>query len=82
MLYVHTGEIHTEQGGPVKAGSLLILEPGSDIEFNSQTGAGVLILVGSPLKQPIAHMGPFVMTTQAELHQAVQDYQQGKFGTL
>ena len=82
MLYIHTGEINTEQGGPVKAGSLLILEPGSDIEFNSQTGAGVLVLAGSPLKQPIAHMGPFVMTTQAELHQAVRDYQQGKFGTL
>ncbi|WP_417698932.1 pirin family protein [Pseudoalteromonas lipolytica] len=82
MLYIHTGEINTEQGGPVKAGSLLILEPGSDIEFNSQTGAGVLVLAGEPLKQPIAHMGPFVMTTQAELHQAVRDYQQGKFGTL
>lgn len=82
MLYIHTGEINTEQGGPVKAGSLLILEPGSDIEFNSQMGAGVLVLAGEPLKQPIAHMGPFVMTTQAELHQAVRDYQQGKFGTL
>ncbi|MEQ5874396.1 pirin family protein [Pseudoalteromonas sp. NFXS39] len=82
MLYIHTGEIHTEQGGLVKAGSLLILEPGSDIEFNSQTGAGVLLLAGEPLKQPIAHMGPFVMTTQAELQQAVRDYQLGKFGTL
>ena len=82
MIYIHTGEIHTEQGGPVKAGSLLILEPGSDIEFNSQTGAGALILAGEPLKQPIAHMGPFVMTTQAELQQAVRDYQLGKFGTL
>ncbi|WP_404342501.1 pirin family protein [Pseudoalteromonas mariniglutinosa] len=82
MIYIHTGAINTAQGGPVMAGSLLILEPGSEIAFSSQTGAGVLILAGEPLKQPIAHMGPFVMTTQGELQQAVRDYQAGKFGAF
>jgi redox-sensitive bicupin YhaK (pirin superfamily) len=82
MLYVHSGSLITKDNQTLKAGKLLILEPGSDIEIATQHGAGVLILAGDPLNQPIAHMGPFVMTTQAEIHQAVRDYQNGEFGTL
>lgn len=82
MLYIHSGSLITPDNQTFKAGKLLILEPGSDIDIATQHGAGVLILAGDPLKQPIAHMGPFVMTTQAEIQQAVRDYQNGQFGTL
>ena len=82
MLYIHSGSLITPDNQTFKAGKLLILEPGSDIDIATQHGAGVLILAGDPLKQPIAHMGPFVMTTQAEIQQAVHDYQNGQFGTL
>ncbi|MBS3798531.1 pirin family protein [Pseudoalteromonas sp. BDTF-M6] len=79
MVYIHTGSLAQ---GQYKAGDLLILEPGSDIALSSEQGGGTLILAGEPLKQPIAHMGPFVMTTQEELMQAVRDYQAGRFGTI
>ena len=82
MLYIHSGSLITPDNQTFKAGKLLILEQGSDIDISTQHGAGVLILAGDPLKQPIAHMGPFVMTTQAEIQQAVHDYQNGQFGTL
>ncbi|WP_338365972.1 pirin family protein [uncultured Pseudoalteromonas sp.] len=82
MIYVHTGELISADGQTFNAGKLLILDANSDIDVSSQKGAGILILAGNPLKQPIAHMGPFVMTTQDEIKQAVRDYQNGEFGNI
>jgi len=39
----------------------------------------LLIIAGQPLKEPIAQIGPFVMNTGEQLHQAMRDYQAGKF---
>lgn len=82
MVYVHTGELITNDGQTLVAGKLAILKPGSEINLQAKQHAGVLIVAGNPLSQPIAHMGPFVMTTQEELKQAVSDYQSGKFGSI
>ena len=82
MIYVHTGELITGDEQTFNAGKLLILSENSDIDISSQKGAGILILAGNPLEQPIAHMGPFVMTTQEEIKQAVRDYQNGEFGNI
>ena len=41
--------------------------------------ARVLLVAGRPLREPIAQYGPFVMNTQQEIVQAVNDFQQGKF---
>ncbi|MBH0038268.1 pirin family protein [Pseudoalteromonas sp. SWN166] len=82
MLYIHSGSLIMSDNQIIPAGKLLILEPGSDINISSEHGAGVLVLAGDPLNQPIAHMGPFVMTTQVEVQQAVRDYQNGEFGKI
>jgi len=40
----------------------------------------IIFCHGSPLNEPVVSYGPFVMNTEAEIRQAVTDYQSGKFG--
>jgi redox-sensitive bicupin YhaK (pirin superfamily) len=41
--------------------------------------ARLILIAGKPLNEPIVQYGPFVMNTQEEIHQALDDYRNGRF---
>jgi redox-sensitive bicupin YhaK (pirin superfamily) len=60
----------------------LLGRKGERMVLHAEEDSILLVLGGEPIEEPIARYGPFVMNTQAELAQAVQDYQAGKMGHL
>lgn len=70
-------------GTEVAEGSLGLLPgPGHGLALTSPGGASAMLLAGQPLGEPIAHYGPFVMSTSEELEDAIQEYQTGRMGHL
>ncbi|PST84345.1 short-chain dehydrogenase [Pedobacter yulinensis] len=55
---------------------------GEEITLHALQDSLILVLSGEPINEPIASYGPFVMNTQAEIREAIMDYNLGKFGVL
>ncbi|QLL07781.1 pirin family protein [Mycobacterium vicinigordonae] len=87
LVYVLSGEGAVGPvGHPIKQGQLAVLGPGDRITVSARAGRrtplDVLILGGQPIREPVFHYGPFVMNSKAEVIEALEDYQAGKFGSI
>lgn len=76
-------------GHPIEQGQLAVLGPGDRITVQADEDQDgnrpvmeVLLLGGQPIRERVVAYGPFVMNTKAELIQAVEDYQAGRFGAI
>jgi redox-sensitive bicupin YhaK (pirin superfamily) len=57
-------------------------QDGEGFTVEAQEDSLLLCLSGTPLKEPVATYGPYVMNTQTELMEAMRDFQMGKMGFL
>ncbi|MDP6489333.1 MAG: pirin family protein [Candidatus Poseidoniia archaeon] len=71
---------------PATDGQLVIFGDGKLVDIRVPDSASesleALLLAGSPLDEPVARYGPFVMNSHNELAQAVEDFQAGKMGRI
>lgn len=80
LLYVYDGALEPRKNSDLapNTGTLAILSRSGDIEVSAGSdGVKFLLLTGEPINEPVARMGPFVMNSEEEIHQAVRDYQGG-----
>lgn len=85
MLYVYDGQIEVlgrEQRTTLLAGRLGRLGEGNSVSIQaSPAGAGVLLIAGKPLREPIVQYGPFVMNSREEIEQALSDFRGGRLAS-
>ncbi len=80
-LYFFKGSSATIAGEMVNAPVAIEVRAGEAIEIAAgDATAEFLMLQGRPIGEPVAQYGPFVMNTQAEIMQALQDYRRTQFG--
>ena len=82
-LVVLRGTVEVNGKEIARASELVLLDrTGSSVGLVANNDARLLVLNGEPLNEPIVGYGPFVMNTEAEIRQAIADYNSGQFGRI
>lgn len=82
-LVVLRGTVEVNGVEVVREGQLVVLDrKGSDVQVEANNEATLLLLSGEPLDEPVVGYGPFVMTSERDIQQAISDYRSGRFGEV
>jgi len=81
LLYLLDGAGYLEGYGLIEAHMLYQLNVGM-YTFTPSEKTKVFFIAAAPINEKVESYGPFVMTNQTEIMEAMRDYQQGKMGFL
>jgi redox-sensitive bicupin YhaK (pirin superfamily) len=82
-LLTQSGNVKLDDGksaGPSQFA--LYAREGGAIAIEAESDAKLLVLSGEPIQEPVVQYGPFVMNTQGEIRQAINDFNAGQFGDI
>jgi quercetin 2,3-dioxygenase len=90
MAYVLTGRGYAGlDRRPVDEHTLVVFGAGDAISIGAaptqpedSPNLEVLLLGGLPIREPIAHYGPFLMNTREQIIEAIDDFQAGRMGVI
>ncbi|MDE2367832.1 MAG: pirin family protein [Burkholderiales bacterium] len=83
LLVVLEGTVEVNGTTPLRPAQMATLSTsGREIRIEAHGDAKLLLLAGEPIAEPVVGYGPFVMNSQAEIVQAFDDFNRGKFGRM
>jgi redox-sensitive bicupin YhaK (pirin superfamily) len=83
LLLARRGRVRLERGDELAAVRIAeFARDGSGLRVIAEQPAELLLFAGQPLHQPVVGYGPFVMTSMADVRQAIADFQSGRMGEL
>ncbi|HEY6086516.1 MAG TPA: pirin family protein [Burkholderiaceae bacterium] len=79
FVYVYRGSAEIDGQAVPPQRMAILANQGDGVRITAAAqGTRALLIAGRPLKEPIAQYGPFVMNTQQEIFQAVEDFRAGR----
>ena len=80
---VYQGRVKTADGQEAGDAEMIVYErAGEGVQLTALADTTLLWLCGEPIDEPVVGYGPFVMNSEAEIHQAFTDFQSGRMGRL
>ena len=80
FIYVYRGQLQIgDKLVPQQRMAILKNDADSDgVILHAEAPARALLIAGQPLREPIAQYGPFVMNTQDQIFQTINDFNEGR----
>ena len=83
ILVVLNGHVTVNGAEPAGAAEALLLDRhGAGATVRADGDTQMLVLTGEPLDEPIVGYGPFVMNTETQIREAIDDFNSGRFGEI
>lgn len=81
FIYVYRGSVKVGDTtvASKRMGILNNAAEADGVTVSATEDARLILVAGKPLNEPIVQYGPFVMNTQEEIHQALNDFRSGHF---
>ena len=81
MIAVLSGHVTIGETGVGEAEIARFSTEGEGVTLRSEGDSMLLVMTGEPIDEPVFGYGPFVMNSEAEIRQAVDDFNSGRFLT-
>ena len=83
LVVVRRGTVQVNGDAILRATEMATLSAaGTGLALEANNDAELLVLAGEPIDEPVVGYGPFVMNSQQQIVEAIDDFNRGRFGRL